>query len=67
MHEYSTVTTDKKFVAFENKVLRRIPRIKWWQRVSNSRIREITGVQPVDEFVRFLVGSGLVMFIEGKG
>ena len=50
---YSTVTTDKKFVAFENKVLRRILRIKWWQRVSNSRIREITGVQPVDEFVRF--------------
>ena len=50
---YSTVTTDKKFVAFENKALRRILGIKWWQRVSNSRIREITGVQPVDEFVRF--------------
>ena len=50
---YSTVTTDNKLLAFENKALRRILGIKWWDRVSNSRIREITGVQPVDEFVRF--------------
>ena len=50
---YSTVTTDRKLLAFENKALRRILGIKWWERVSNSRIREITGLQPVDEFVRF--------------
>ena len=50
---YSTVTTDSKFLAFENKALRRILGIKWWERISNSRIREITGVQRVDEYVRF--------------
>ena len=26
--------------------------VKWWHRVSNDRVREITGVQPVDECVR---------------
>ena len=26
--------------------------VKWWHRVSNDRVREITGVQPVDEYVR---------------
>ena len=50
---YSTVTTDNKFLAFENKALRRILGVRWWERVSNARIREITGVQPVDEFVRY--------------
>ena len=50
---YSTVTTDNKFLAFESKALRRILGVKWWERVSNKEIREITGVQPVDEFVRF--------------
>ena len=50
---YSTVTTDEKFLAFENKVLRQILGVKWWERVSNDRIREIARVQPVDEFVRF--------------
>ena len=50
---YSTVTTDNKLLAFENKALRRILGIKWWDRVSNASIREITGLQPVDEFVRF--------------
>ena len=47
-----TVTSDKKFVVFENKALRRILGVKWWDRVSNDRVREITGVQPVDEYVR---------------
>ena len=49
---YSTVTSVKKFVVFENKALRRIFGAKWWQKVSNDRVREITGVQPVDEYVR---------------
>ena len=49
---YSTQTTDNKFLVFENKALRRILGIKWWQRISNKRIREITRVQPVDEYVR---------------
>ena len=49
---YSTVTSDKKFVVFENKALRRILGVKWWDRISNDRVREITGVQPVDEYVR---------------
>ena len=40
---YSTVTSDKKFVVFENKALRRILGVKWWHRVSNDRVREITG------------------------
>ena len=38
---YSTVTSDKKFVVFENKALRRILGVKWWHRVSNDRVREI--------------------------
>ena len=50
---YSTVTTDSKLLAFENKALQRILGIKWMDRVSNVRIREITRVQPVDEFVRY--------------
>ena len=33
---YSTVTSDKKFVVFENKALRRILGVKWWDRVSNE-------------------------------
>ena len=49
---YSTVTIDNKFLRFENKALRRILGIKWWDMIPNSRIREITGVQPVDEYVR---------------
>ena len=49
---YSTVKSDNKFLAFENKALRRILGIKWWQRVSNERLREITGLQPVDEYIR---------------
>ena len=36
---YSTVTSDKKFVVFENKALRRILGVKWWDRVSNDRER----------------------------
>ena len=35
-----------------NKALRRILGVKWWHRVSNDTVREITGVQPVDEYVR---------------
>ena len=46
------LTSDKKFVVFENKALRGILGVKWWDRVSNDRVREITGVQPVDEYVR---------------
>ena len=49
---YSTVTTDKKFLVFENKVLRRILGVKWWHRVSNEKLREITGVQPIDDYIR---------------
>ena len=37
---------------FENKALRRILGVKWWHRVSIDRVRKITGVQPVDEYVR---------------
>ena len=50
---YSTVTTDKRFLVFENKALRRILGISWRDRVSNRRIREITKLQPVDEYVRY--------------
>ena len=49
---YSTTATDKKFLVFENKALRRILGISWRDRVSNARIREITKLQPVDEYVR---------------
>ena len=63
---YSPVTTDSKFLAFENKALRRILGIKWWERISNSRIREITGLQRVDEYVRFHDGNGWGMYIEDK-
>ena len=49
---YSTVTIDNKFLRFENKALRRILGVKWWDRIPNSRIREITKVQPVDEYIR---------------
>ena len=48
----STVATDNKFLAFENKALRRILGVKWQDRITNARIREITMVQPVDELVR---------------
>ena len=43
---------EEKFylAVFENKALRRILGVKWWDRVSNDRVREITGVQPVDEY-----------------
>ena len=36
---YSTVTSDKNFVVFENKALRRILGVKWWDRVSNDSER----------------------------
>ena len=49
---YSPVITDNKLLAVEHKALQRLG-IKWWDRVSNTSIREITGVQLVDEFVRF--------------
>ena len=50
---YSIVTTYNKFLVFENKALRRILGIKWWERISNVRIREITEVQLVDEYVSY--------------
>ena len=40
-------------MVFENKLLRRILGIRWWHRVSNERVRDITGVQPIDEYIRF--------------
>ena len=46
------MTTDKKFLVFENIFFRRILGIKWWQKVSNEKLREITRVQPVDEYIR---------------
>ena len=49
---YSTVRSDNALLAFENKALRRILGIRWWHKVSNERLREITGVQPVDEYIR---------------
>ena len=49
---YITVTSDKKFVVFENKALQRFLAVKWWHRGSNDRVREITCMQPVDEYVR---------------
>ena len=48
----STVKSDNAFLSFENKALRRIMGIKWWHKVSNERLREMTGVQPVDEYIR---------------
>ena len=50
---YSTTKTDRRFLVFENKALRRILGISWRDRVSNARIREITKLQPVDEYVRY--------------
>ena len=50
---YSTVNTDNKLLAFENRALQRILGFRWWDRVSNTRIREITGLQTVDKFARF--------------
>ena len=32
--------------------MRRILGFKWWDRVSNDRVREITGVQPVDKYIK---------------
>ena len=42
-----------RLLAFDKKVLQHILLIKWWDGVSNTRIREIMGVQPADEFVGF--------------
>lgn len=39
-------------MAFENKTLKRILWIKQWQKVSRKRVREVTGVQAVDEYNR---------------
>ena len=44
---YSTVTSDSKFLSFENKALRRILGIKWYQRIPNTTIREITQLRPI--------------------
>ena len=44
---YSTVTSDAKILAFENKALRRILGIKWHQRIPNTTIREITQLRPI--------------------
>ena len=46
---YSTVATDNKFLAFENKALKRTFGFKWLDRITKAKIREITMVQPVDE------------------
>ena len=49
---YSTVTTDAKFLAFENKSLRRILGIKWQQHITNNAIREIVGLPSVNDVIR---------------
>ena len=49
---YSTRTSDSKFLVFENKMLRRILDIRWQDHIRNSRIREITEVEPIDQYVR---------------
>ena len=49
---YSTSTTDAKFLAFENKALRRILGIRWHQHITNAAVREVTNVPSVIECVR---------------
>lgn len=49
---YSTSTTDAKFLAFENKALRRILGIKWHQHITNAAVREAANVPNVTEIVR---------------
>ena len=49
---YSTATTDAKFLAFENKALRRILGIKWHQHITNAAVREVARVPSVNDFVR---------------
>ena len=49
---YSTVTTDAKFLAFENKSLRRILGINWQQHITNITVREVAGVPNVNDIVR---------------
>ena len=44
---YSTITSDSKILAFENKALRRILGIKWHQRIPNTAIRELTQLRPI--------------------
>ena len=49
---YSTSTTDAKFLAFENKALRRILGIRWHQHITNAAVREVTNVPSVIDYVR---------------
>ena len=49
---YSTITTDAKFLAFENKSLRRILGIKWYQHITNNAIREVVSLPSVNDVVR---------------
>ncbi|XP_068222750.1 uncharacterized protein [Palaemon carinicauda] len=49
---HSTVTTDAKFLAFENQALRRILGIKWQQHITNAGICEFARVSNMDDIVR---------------
>ena len=49
---YSTSITDAKFLAFENKALRRILDNKWHQHITNAVVREVARVPNVNDFVR---------------
>ena len=48
---YSTITTNAKFLAFENKSLRRILGIRWQQHITNDAVREVTRVPSVNDIV----------------
>ena len=55
---YCTLAPDSKFLPFENKTLRKILGIRWWERISNSRIREITGCRGRMSILGFHNGNG---------
>lgn len=48
----SSTTSNNKFAAFKKKVLKRSSEIKWCFRVSNARLVEVAGLQPVVEYVK---------------
>ena len=48
---YANDSISRRFLVFENRVLRRILGITWQDRVRNDTIREITKVPYIDEFI----------------
>ena len=64
---YSTITTDAKFLVFENKSLRRILGIKWQQHITNNAICEVVGLPSVNDVVRLSRWSWMGHIFRSEG